>query len=469
MTDVRDVPYEDVKIFLRANKYAFKNEEDAYKIFSNLLKDRKAIGHTNSIIEWMMAYNLLKNKVNIPNYTIYEINKMSQKDIDQLAKLLTMKGNNTENIKNILRYLHKLDESVNISSNQNLTRAGEEIFNIILSNLENKDINKMDINRYSKAYLEDQKFWKRRLNDIFGLKTDNQNFDYKFAVKFLDNGKSLDENYHEALKKGLKQIVKLLLDNKVVKDLDVENIDKYFQNDIIRDYSFSPGLYDLSKYKYDSYRVFIKNIYNDFIEENDFSYNTKYTGQIKLDYFDEIIYTKDTLLVKLPLLSFNGSDNLSGVPDEKIFTLYSVDGFTTGEILYKMAQEIPNAEDLTIFSDLILKYDDPLKILKELENIRNEIHDSIILDAEVKSNKIIFINEYFIKELNTLINNYEYEEDEQILSNWRHQIDEVIKLHNNGKITKLYDIYDNFLEEILSYNGINHDISPKFFYDFNIH
>jgi hypothetical protein len=91
MTDVYDVPYEDVKIFLRANKKAFKNKEDAYKIFSNLLKDKKAIGHTNSIIEWMMAYNLLKNKVNIPNYTIYEIDKMSQKDIDQLAKLLTMK------------------------------------------------------------------------------------------------------------------------------------------------------------------------------------------------------------------------------------------------------------------------------------------------------------------------------------------------------------------------------------------
>jgi hypothetical protein len=91
----------------------------------------------------------------------------------------------------------------------------------------------MDINRYSKAYLEDQKFWKRRLNDIFGLKTDNQNFDYKFAVKFLDNGKSLDENYHEALKKGLKQIVKLLLDNKVVKDLKADNLNKFFEKEII--------------------------------------------------------------------------------------------------------------------------------------------------------------------------------------------------------------------------------------------
>lgn len=34
----------------------------------------------------MVAHNLLKRKVNIPIYTISEIDKMSQTKIDQLAK-----------------------------------------------------------------------------------------------------------------------------------------------------------------------------------------------------------------------------------------------------------------------------------------------------------------------------------------------------------------------------------------------
>ena len=58
----------------------------------------------------MIAHNLLLNQVNIPNYTINEIDNMSQNEINKLAKLLTMKGNNPDNIKNILRYLHKLDD-----------------------------------------------------------------------------------------------------------------------------------------------------------------------------------------------------------------------------------------------------------------------------------------------------------------------------------------------------------------------
>lgn len=110
MTSIHDVPYEDIKIFLKANNKAFKDENNAYDKALILLKDKKAIGHTTSIIEWMMAHNLLIDKVDVPHYTTRKIDKMSQYDINQLAKLLTMQGNNRENIKNILRYLHKLDK-----------------------------------------------------------------------------------------------------------------------------------------------------------------------------------------------------------------------------------------------------------------------------------------------------------------------------------------------------------------------
>ena len=108
MTSIHDIPYEDIQEFLKANKKSYKNENDAYNKVLILLKDRNAIGHTISIVEWMIAHNLIKNKVNIPNFTIYQIDNMHQFEIDELARLLTMNGNNREHIKNILSYMNKL-------------------------------------------------------------------------------------------------------------------------------------------------------------------------------------------------------------------------------------------------------------------------------------------------------------------------------------------------------------------------
>lgn len=132
------------------------------------------------------------------------------------------------------------------------------------------------------------------MNDLFSLKTDDNNFDYKFTVKFLDNGKSLNENYREALEKGSKQIVKLLIDNKIVKHLDIENITRFFE-----EREFTIRLYNLSKSKYDPYQVFIEKIFQKFINKD--CYNELEDGiEMKLDYFNQIIYTKDTVSVKLP-------------------------------------------------------------------------------------------------------------------------------------------------------------------------
>jgi hypothetical protein len=136
MTSIYDIPYEDIEKFLLANNINYENENDAYNKASELLKDKKAIGHTINIIEWMIAHNLLIRKINIPNYTTNEINKMSQNEINKLAKLLTMKGNNVENIKNILRYLHKLN-------NKNIILL-PEINDIILQNLEKLEIGSVE-------------------------------------------------------------------------------------------------------------------------------------------------------------------------------------------------------------------------------------------------------------------------------------------------------------------------------------
>ena len=109
MTSIYDIPYEDVQEFLESNKITYKNEIDAYNKTLLLLKDKNAIGHPISIIEWMIAHNLLVKKVNIPNFTIYQIDNMKDFEIDELTRMLTMNGNNRDNIKNILKYMNKLD------------------------------------------------------------------------------------------------------------------------------------------------------------------------------------------------------------------------------------------------------------------------------------------------------------------------------------------------------------------------
>jgi hypothetical protein len=115
MTSIRDIPYEDIKVFLDANDKTFGNKDEAYKIAFKLLNNPMSKGHTTRIIEWIMAYNLLQNNVKIPMYTIYDIDNMPQEEINKLARLLMMKHNNRTNIKNILRYLHKLDEKIIIN------------------------------------------------------------------------------------------------------------------------------------------------------------------------------------------------------------------------------------------------------------------------------------------------------------------------------------------------------------------
>jgi hypothetical protein len=83
MSSIDQIPYEDIAIFLEANdKKLSEDRDENKKLALKLFKDRKAKGHTTSIIEWMMAHNLLINKIDIPNYTIYQINHMPQAEID---------------------------------------------------------------------------------------------------------------------------------------------------------------------------------------------------------------------------------------------------------------------------------------------------------------------------------------------------------------------------------------------------
>ena len=79
MTSIRDIPFEYIKKFLEDNSKTIPNNENAaYNLAFSLLKSRDAVGHTLDIIAWMIAHNLIKNKVAVPNYTSAQIDAMSQ-------------------------------------------------------------------------------------------------------------------------------------------------------------------------------------------------------------------------------------------------------------------------------------------------------------------------------------------------------------------------------------------------------
>lgn len=107
MSDIYDVPYEDIINFLEDNGQKIpKNKDKAYEVAEILIRDKKSKNYPTSMIEWMLAYNSMDK--NITMYTLYDINNMNESQIDELANELEMKNNNKDNIINILRYMNKI-------------------------------------------------------------------------------------------------------------------------------------------------------------------------------------------------------------------------------------------------------------------------------------------------------------------------------------------------------------------------
>lgn len=118
MADIRDIPFEDIELFLSGNNITIpKNIDDMYVKASNLLKSGKADFYPDNVIKWAMAYNLIQLNINIPKYNKSTILSLSNKESRNLANLLQMKGNKLDDIIEILFYLHKLiDDSQELSN-----------------------------------------------------------------------------------------------------------------------------------------------------------------------------------------------------------------------------------------------------------------------------------------------------------------------------------------------------------------
>jgi len=103
MTSIRDIDVNDLKLFLRVNDINLNNNEEIYEKAMGLMKSRrtKYAGVPDSIIEWMMAHNLIKLNTKIPAYTKNQIKNMMEEERRELADLLEMKTSNVDKIINI--------------------------------------------------------------------------------------------------------------------------------------------------------------------------------------------------------------------------------------------------------------------------------------------------------------------------------------------------------------------------------
>jgi hypothetical protein len=138
MTDINDIPLSDIKIFLAINGKDVKDVKNIttlYNVAFELMQD-PTTSYKNvpiSIIQWMKAYNLILNKIDIPTYTLNEIEQLDTKELSELAKLLTMKTTNINSVINILIYMDKLYDDDIILNNMIFPK---EVAKNILSNMD---------------------------------------------------------------------------------------------------------------------------------------------------------------------------------------------------------------------------------------------------------------------------------------------------------------------------------------------
>lgn len=114
--DIYDILFDEIELFLSGNDISLSN--DIYKVYDDalkLIKSGKAEYYPDSVIQWMIAYNLVQLNVDIPIYKESYVLSLSTSELNKLAKSLTLKTTNVDVILQILFYLHKLEEDVNIN------------------------------------------------------------------------------------------------------------------------------------------------------------------------------------------------------------------------------------------------------------------------------------------------------------------------------------------------------------------
>jgi hypothetical protein len=380
MAEIKDLNINHVRQFLSENRIIVpKNVNQIYdEVFNLMMRKSKSFDDVDiSIIEWILAYNALKRNIINKIYNLSDITSLSDSELKKLSKKLGMQNHNIINIINILRFMHKFNNKI---YGETLT-GNYDTDKIILQILDNESLNNLYLNNYTKEILNDQNFWRERLQRRLGLKS-NKNLDFNFIGKILDNGKSFEENYQYALKNKLNDVIDLLLENNAVLVNKPKNL-----LDKVR-FIFD----DLGKIKNYPYDKFIQYILDKTDEDGD-----EDEEPIDLSYFGEKVYEGDAIIIEIPNFSYNSDSDIDELSEEtKTVVLRNKNGFTNGEILYQLAQKIPNNKEIKDYNIMIVK--------KYSNEILNEINEVITTAEERGDDRALnylmkYYNPTMIKEL----------------------------------------------------------------------
>lgn len=263
-----------------------------------------------------------------------------------------------------------------------------DVDNLLFTRLSPDSYSNTIVNRQTQKISNDQLFWKQRLAVRLGLYSDDPNLDYKSITKFLDNGKTFEENYQLALENNFDAIAKLLLENKKIY-LDKPDgllYDLYINVDQLGEWKNLP----LEEF----YQQIIEQ-HNQIAEHDD--------DKINRAYFNEKDYSGDTIIIAMPKF-------LSGpYEDNHIINivLQNAKGFTNGELLYQIALYVPNDEEIRGFNDDVIKNNQE-KILENLEKRRT----FLIKEIENRPRSVFYPE--ILKELNEY---YPYDLVKRMLNN----------------------------------------------------
>jgi len=146
MTSITDIPIHDAKLFLSKNDLKIPiNDDKIYSHLKDIIQSGREIKYyPDSIIDWMIASNLVTDNKNIYRYKEEEINSLSYDELKDLAHILELDYNQFKNkialqnsVVNILFYLGKLDR---IKRNYFELTPSKEVNMYILSKRDLHDI-----------------------------------------------------------------------------------------------------------------------------------------------------------------------------------------------------------------------------------------------------------------------------------------------------------------------------------------
>jgi hypothetical protein len=111
MTSITDIKFDDIKEFLIQNNIKIpSSKQETYNLAKDLILNNKAEFYSDSVIDWIIAYNFILSNKNIATYSLQQINSLSAKELTKLAKKLGSDDNKKQSIINVLTYLHKINK-----------------------------------------------------------------------------------------------------------------------------------------------------------------------------------------------------------------------------------------------------------------------------------------------------------------------------------------------------------------------